>query len=334
MKKLTDKQIKSENKKLQSKIDELQSIVNFSEAIDTKHLTNLDDYTILPSKQLREECTAISQFGDIHVDERVLKSMVNGLNEYNPDIATERMTRYFKRLLYLVNQYRKGGTNIRNLVLQLVGDGISGWIHDELKQTNMLTPIEACLLLEQNYLTGLKFLSEYGKFEKIVIICTVGNHSRTTEKNQFKNAAVTSYEYIVYNHLISTCRLMRLNNIEFKLSDSQFIYYRIYDKINLFAHGNQFNYQGGIGGIEVPVKKWILRENAVNKDWGGVDMGWIGHWHTFISLQNVRINGSVIGYNEMGRRFGFTPELPMQQFQLLDKKRGYTLNNRIILTDF
>lgn len=329
-----DKSVVTERNRLREEVARLTAALKISESIDIGHLTNLDSFTITQNKRLKEECTAIAQLSDIHLDEEVKKSMINGLNEYNPDIATQRMERYFKRLLYLVNQCRKGGTTINNLVLQLGGDGISGWIHEELKQTNTLTPVQATLLLEENYIKGLKFLSEYGKFQKIVVICTIGNHSRTTEKNQSKNAAITSYEYIVYKHIIQAAQYMGLNNLEFKLSESQFIYYKIYDKINLFCHGNHFNYQGGIGGIEVPVKKWILRENAVNKAFGGVDMAFIGHWHTLTSLPNVRINGSVIGYNERGRAFGFTPELPMQQFQLIDAKRGYTLNNRIILTDF
>lgn len=328
------KSLTNKNKNLVNEVDRLNKIIEFEGLVDLKNLTSLDDYTIISNKSLKEQATAISQLGDIHIDEQVSKSMINGLNEYNPEIATLRMEKYFKRLLYLVNQSRKGGIKIENLVLHLAGDGISGWIHDELKQTNVITPIQAVVLLEENYIKGLKLLSEQGKFKKIIVICTIGNHSRTTEKNQFKNAAITSYEYIVYKHIIQVCSLLGLTNLEFKLSDSQFIYYKIYDKINMFSHGNHFRYQGGIGGIEVPIKKWILRENAVNHDWGGIDMAWIGHWHTYLNLQHVRVNGSVIGYNEMGRSYGFTPEPPMQQFQLLDSKRGYTLNNPIILTEF
>ena len=322
------------NQQLVEENERLAKIVKFSEEISIHKLVNLDDFTISENKRLKEECTAITQFGDIHVDETVLKSMINGLNEYNPEIAKQRGELYFKRLLYVVNQCRKGGIIIDNLVLHLAGDGISGWIHEELKQTNSITPIQGCILLEEIYIKGLKFLSEYGKFKKIVVICTIGNHSRITEKNQYKNSATTSYEYLVYTHIIKFAELAGLSNIEFKLSDSKFIYYKIYNKVNMFSHGNHFNYQGGIGGIEVPVKKWVLRENAINKDWGGIDMAWIGHWHTYLNLQHVRINGSVIGYNEMGRAFGFTPEPPMQQFQLLDKKRGFTINNPIHLTSF
>jgi hypothetical protein len=48
----------------------------------------------------------------------------------------------------------------------------------------------------------------------------------------------------------------------------------------------------------------------------------------------VLVNGSLIGYNSYARAFGFEPEPPKMQFQLLDKKRGFTLNNPIILDDW
>jgi hypothetical protein len=63
-------------------------------------------------------------------------------------------------------------------------------------------------------------------------------------------------------------------------------------------------------------------------------MAWIAHWHQYIVSNKVRVNGSVIGYNGYARSFGFAPEPPKMQFQLLDKRRGYTLNNPIYLTDF
>ena len=320
--------------RLEEQLDIKSKLLEFSAAIDPSQLTDLHGFEIVGNPRLKEECTAISQLSDIHLDEIVKKSIVNGLSEYNQDIAADCVEKYFRRLLYVVNQCRKGGIVIKTLILHLGGDGISGWIHDELKQTSIISPIEGSLILERLYINGLKFLSEYGKFDKIVVICTVGNHSRTTEKNQFKNTATTSYEWMVYKHLFNTMPLLGCNNIEFLISDSKFSYYRVYNKLNMFCHGNHFNYQGGIGGIYVPLNKFILRENRVMQTQGGIDMIWMGHWHQCISIPGARVNGSVIGYNEMSRAYGFAPEPRLQQFQLLDKKRGFTLNNPINLTDF
>ncbi len=318
-------------KKLKQELKDSKKVFNTFKSIDPNRLQDLSAYSIVANESAEEECTAITQLGDVHGDEIVLKSIVNGLNEYNPDICEDRTKKYFSRVIYMLNFYRRAGTNIDNLVLHLVGDFISGWIHEELIETNSMSPIKAVLFMEGLLIKGIKTLIEEGDLKKIVIPCSCGNHSRTTKKNHFKNTAATSYEWLMYNHLSDYfSRYKSKCEVQFILSESPYIYYSIYGKINKFSHGNHFNYQGGIGGLEVPLKKWIHRENNVMP----FDMAWIGHWHTYLVSPQVRINGSVIGYNEMGRAFGFKPELPQMQFQLLDKKRGYTFNCPIILTDF
>jgi len=299
-------------------------------AVSVQNVTSLEKFTIKENKSLKEECTAISQFGDLHVDEIVNPDITNGLNKYNPEIAKIRTEKFFSRLIYMLRVYTRSGIKINNLVLHLVGDFISGWIHEELVQTNRLTPIQGTLLAEELLIRGIKTLAEYENLKEIIVICTTGNHGRITKKNQFKNSVSTSFEYIMYSHLQSYFKEQGYTNVTFVINESPYTYYNIYGKINKFSHGNHFQYQGGIGGIEVPLKKWIHRENTVLP----FDMAWIGHWHQYLCGNKVRINGSVIGYNEMGRAYGFTPESPQMQFQLLDKKRGYTWNCPIILTDW
>jgi len=316
--------------KLKEELDKTKEAVNIIKAIKVENIQNLDAFTIKENKSLKEECTAITQFGDLHIDESVKPDITNGLNEFNPNIAKIRTEKYFARLIYILMLYKRAGIKINNLVLHLVGDFVSGWIHEELVQTNVITPIEGCLLVEQLLIKGIKTIAEWSGLKEIVTVCSTGNHSRITKKNQFKNTAITSFEWIIYNHISDYFASNSYTNVKFIISESPYIYYNIYGKVNKFSHGNHFKYQGGIGGIEVPLKKWTHREHTVLP----FDMAWIGHWHQYVCGAKVRVNGSVIGYNEMGRAYGFTPEPPQMQFQLLDKKRGYTLNTPIILTDW
>lgn len=327
---MDNKSNKTDLNKLLKENEILKQSINAIEGISIENITSLDSFKIKPNRSLKEECTAITQFGDAHYDEIVNPSITNGLNEYNPDIARIRTEKYFTRLIYSLRLYKRAGIRINNLVLHLAGDFISGWIHEELVQTNSMTPIEATRFAEELLIKGVKTLGECLDLKEIVIICTVGNHSRTTRKNQFKNTVVTSYEFLAYKHMEDYFMQHGFANVKFVISESPYIYYDIYGRINKFSHGNHFKYQGGIGGIEVPLKKWLHREHTVMP----FDMSWIGHWHQYSSGNKVRINGSVIGYNEMGRAYGFTPEPPQMQFQLLDKKRGYTWNGPIILTDW
>jgi hypothetical protein len=323
--------IKQANTRLRFENKELKKRQSFLEGIKIEEIESFDRFSIQPNNKIKEEAIAISTLSDVHIEELVVKSVVNNLNEYNLAIAEQRLTLYFKRLLYMINQARRAGYKIDNLVLGLLGDFITGYIHEELEESNELTPVQATLFVQNLLIKGIKFLSENGKLQKIIIPCTPGNHGRTTTKKRFSTGYKNSYEWLMYNNMRNLFKeLGSYENVEFIIPESEFIYLDLFGYMNKFSHGDHFKYQGGIGGIEIPLKKWILRENAVIK----TDMSWIAHWHQYIILNKVRVNGSLIGYNSYARSYGFEPEPPKMQFQLLDAKRGFTLNNPIILTDW
>ena len=323
--------LKQQNTVLRKQNIEFKERQEFLSGINIEDLTSLEKFTIGPNYKHKDEAIAISTISDVHTEEPVVKSIVNNLNEYNLQICEERVTRYFKRLLYMINQARKAGYRVDNLVVGFLGDFITGYIHEELEEVNLLTPVQATLLIQELLIKGIKLLSEDGKLEKIIIPCVPGNHSRTTRKKRFTTGYKNSYEWLMYNNIKKyLIDVGSFNNVEIIIPESEFIYLNLFGYVNKFSHGDHFNYQGGIGGLEVPLKKWILRENAVIK----TDMSWIAHWHQYIVLNKVRVNGSLIGYNSYARAYGFEPEPPKMQFQLLDKRRGFTLNNPIILTDW
>lgn len=310
---------------------ELKQRQEFLTGIDVSEIESFDKFTIYANNRFKDEVIAISTISDVHVEEPVVKSVVNNLNEYNIEISKRRVELYFKRLLYMITQARKSGYRVDTLVLALLGDFITGYIHEELEEVNELTPVQATLVIQELLIKGISALSEDGKLKKIIIPCINGNHGRTTKRKRYTTGYKNSYEWLMYNNIRDLfARIGGFNNVEFIVPESEFIYLNLFGYINKFSHGDHFNYQGGIGGLEVPLKKWILRENAVIK----TDMSWIAHWHQYIVLNKVRVNGSLIGYNSYARAFGFEPEPPKMQFQLLDKRRGFTLNNPIILEDW
>jgi hypothetical protein len=331
MVKSNTKELKRQNTLLNNQNIELVKRQQFLSGINIESIESLDKFSIEANPRLKEEVIAISTINDVHIEEPVIKSVVNNLNEYNLDIAEQRVTRYFKRLMYMIIQSRRAGYRIDNLVLGLLGDFITGYIHEELEETNSLTPPEASLFIQELLIKGIKFLAEDGNFKKIIIPCVPGNHGRTTKRKRYTSGYKNSYEWLMYNNIKKLFTAIgSYENVEFIIPESEFIYLPLFGYINKFSHGDHFNYQGGIGGLEVPLKKWVLRENSVIK----TDMSWIAHWHQYIVLNKVRVNGCVIGYNSYARAYGFEPEQPKMQFQLLDKKRGFTLNNPIYLNDF
>jgi len=108
------------------------------------------------------------------------------------------------------------------------------------------------------------------------------------------------------------------------------IYLKFYDYTLRFGHGDHFSYQGGIGGITIPLKKWLMRMNAQFN----ADMTFIGHWHNILTdvTEDCMANGSIIGTNSYSMAFGGQHRRPQQIFTLLDKKRGFTIRTHIDVT--
>ena len=96
---------------------------------------------------------AVALFSDAHIEETVEPASVLGKNEYNVAIAEERIKNYFTNLATCIKK-----DHVEELIFASLGDTISGYIHDELAQTNGLTPSEATIKAQSLIYCGLDFL--------------------------------------------------------------------------------------------------------------------------------------------------------------------------------
>lgn len=314
---------KAKNKNLLLQIDDLMLQNEFLLSIQEGQ----DTFKITKNNELKSEAVAISMLSDVHMEERVEKAVVYDLNEYNLSIASKRINNYFTGLLKQVNKERQN-IPIDKLVLCLGGDFITGYIHEELRENNYLSPTEATLEIKGMLVAGLKYLSENGNFKEIVIPCCKGNHGRNTEKKTYATAYKNSYEWMMYNDINNTFRLIGgYDNLNFNIPKSELTYVEAFDKTLRFGHGDHFKFAGGVGGVAIPLAKWLHRVNQQRH----ADMTILGHWHQFLRpTSDCLMNGSLIGFNAYAAGLGFKPEVPMQQFILLDKKRGFTVNTPIL----
>lgn len=281
---------------------------------------------IVPSKsKSKDEGTVLALLSDIHAEEKITLEETNRINSYNPDKCKSRLENYFINLINLTDNNRRD-ISLDNLVLGLLGDNIHGFIHEEYLSNNYLTPPEASLFIIEQLEAGLTYLIERGKFKRIVAVCKIGNHSRTTDKSYSSNEAVNSYEWMIYQTLKK-----KFTQIEWIVENSYFSYFNVYDRTIRFHHGHAFKYAGGIGGLYVPLVRYITKISKSKIQ--NADLDAIAHWHTLDYLRGAGalVNGSVCGYNSYAIKKGFNPEPPQQQFLIVDKKRGFTINAPIIL---
>ncbi len=271
------------------------------------------------------ESTAVLQASDWHLEETVDSSVVNGLNSFNLRVGDVRIQKFFTNAVKLLNLQRHG-TDINTAVLHLGGDHISGYIHSELLENNSLSPTEACLRVLDRLRGGIDYLLNKGALKKLIIVCSIGNHGRTTIKRQISTGYQNSYEWFMYQVLK---QFLVSPKIEFRCEPSYHTYVRIYGKEYRFHHGDAFKYGGGVGGITIPVLKKIAQWDKTRR----AEIDFFGHFHQFIAHPKFICNGSLIGYGPYSIEIGAEFEEPKQAFCLIEKKRGRTITAPIFLTD-
>lgn len=228
-----NKILKQNNDFLIREIAKIESKLGEYHAID---LSRHRPSKITPSsKSGKSESTVIACASDWHVGERIDIESVNGVNEFNPDIAKVRAYNFFKKSLTMTSIFR-GSTKIDNLVLWLGGDFISGYIHEELLESNYMSPSEEVEFSYSLIVSGIDFSLSDGDFKNITIPCNVGNHGRTTIKSRVSTAWDNSFESMLYKSLVR--KYDKEKRIQFSIVKSYHNIQDIYGRIIRFHHGD------------------------------------------------------------------------------------------------
>lgn len=315
---------KRSKRDLKREFDHLSELLRV-EREKTAYLHTLASHTAPPKILRREkasgirEATALVLASDWHPEERVEAFKVQGKNEYNLEIADERIKRFFQGAIDLVQHHRASGKiMIRDVILALMGDLITGYIHEELVMTNELTPIETILWLMPRIRDGIATMLDELDLVSLTIPCDVGNHGRTTKSRLISMGPETSYEWGMY------CQLAREfkddARVRFDTTPSNDHYVQVYDFTLHTTHGDSVNYWGGVGGLTIPLNKACDAWNTdIRADWHA-----LGHFHTSIDLGHAIVNGSLIGWSPFGKwiKAKYNERDLSQHFSLIDSKRG------------
>lgn len=283
-------------------------------------------YSIVPPLDTGQSyAVAVMVASDWHIEEVVHKWQVNGLNSFNEEVAATRVNRFFVHGVKLLKRMQEH-THIDTLVLALLGDFISGSIHDELMEGNRLLPADAIMEVQQHLASGIRYILEHTDVN-LVIPCNMGNHGRMTAKRRISTEAGNSLERVMYFALAS--QFEGEPRVKFIIGSGYHTYLYLFDDkyIVRFHHGHSMRYYGGVGGISIPVNKAIAQWNKARR----VDLDVFGHFHQFLDGGSWVTNGSLIGYNAFALSIKASPEPPRQAFFLIDRDVGKTIVTPIIL---
>ena len=169
-----------------------------------------------PTKETRAEKAqvAIAPLSDTHIGDRVEGDQMIGLNSYDMDIFNRRLYGWANQIVQLV-ELRRNYAPINELVIPMLGDMISGDIHDELARTN----IDNCMgqMIRGANLIGQALMFLASHFNEIRVPCVVGNHGRMTRKPPMKDKYM-DWDYMLYQWVAAFCRDQK--NIKFDIPRS------------------------------------------------------------------------------------------------------------------
>lgn len=273
---------------------------------------------------------------DWHMGERVRPENVGHRNEYNPGIAQERAEQFWKSQAKMLDAAR-AAWDVRQGVLWLGGDLMTGYIHEEYQEENFMSPVQEAFLVYKTMVSGIKYLLEKTDLEHILIPTSNGNHGRTGQRIRIATYAKNSFEWLLYQFLENSFE--KEPRVKFQIASGYHNVVDLYGFRISFHHGDAIGYAGGIGGLSIPVNRRIGRQaQSVPIRWEGTEQGAphlnvFGHFHTLQYPKFFVGNGSLIGWNDFAERIGAPFEDPLQCSFVVDERYHLVSNwNPIIVT--
>ena len=285
----------------------------------------------LPTKDARtiSDNIPVLLVSDFHYGENVNPREVPDGNCYSTNVAEARWDRLIKNTIL---KTRTKGKASKGIVVCFLGDDISGDIHDELKETNDKTPIEAVMDVAALKVKMLRaFEKEYGK---VWVISVMGNHGRTTKKPQSKGISEHNYDSLVT--AVVEKHLERDKNISFYTPKSGEAYFELCGCNFLATHGDRIGSRGGQGfiGCSATIARGQHKTRQAYAQIGKpIDWMLIGHFHTPMLLEHTIANGTTVGYSQYARDLRLEPALPSQTLFYVDETYGVTDLSRIYVTN-
>jgi hypothetical protein len=318
---------------LQDRVRDLEALLKserrerLSEDVVRKELFGLSNAIVSPPRWAIEPSKKVDRPGipslflsDLHWGEIVLPGQIHGKNEYNVSIAKKRLQRVISKTITLCFEHMTN-PEYPGIVVNLGGDLVSGDIHEELSETNEFTSGQTLVDIVGALAWALGALAD--RFGKVWVVAVAGNHGRMTHKPRAKNRAFTNFDWVIAQLLQR--QFAKDGRFAWLIPDGPDAWYRVFNYRYLLTHGDQFRGGDGIIGALGPILRGDTKKRARN---GNIDLGYdtmlLGHWHQYLPLGRVIVNGSMKGYDEyaMMNNFGF--EAPIQALWFTHPKFGIT----------
>ncbi len=203
-----------------------------------------------PSKKTKADTTqiAVAPLTDTHIGEYVDYDQMVGLNAYSMELFNRRLFGWATTILNLI-EFKRSSIPIDELIVPMLGDMISGDIHDELVRTNEVNVLEQ--MQQGAILIAQALLMFAPHFKEIRVPCVVGNHGRTKHKPPMKDKYV-DWDWMLYKWVAAYCS--HQPNIKFQIKKSFIDSFTVFDRNILIMHGDSISGGGSENSITSAIK--------------------------------------------------------------------------------
>ena len=322
--------LKRENDQLRKMVADLERRYDLVSSIDGIKVPRTSVWAKAKPKKGVHHGIANTISSDQHFGEVVRPEEVSGVNAYSLDIAVQRWGTHVRKFLELSKNHL-GYLTYDGAHIWWNGDGFSGDIHEELAKSNELSTIATFEYMIQPIVEGL--LTVAAEFPQLVVTAKRGNHTRTSKKTPAKGRARESFDWLFARILE---RETRGRNIVWQIEESDDTIVQQYNHRFLATHGDQFRGGSGISGIMTPLALGNyrkLRRNVSIGDHLAYDTMILGHFHQYLVIPGVIVNGSLKGYDEYAYVSNFAYESPRQAFWVTLPEHGPSFHTAIEVAD-
>jgi hypothetical protein len=321
--------LRNENAHLRAELLEVQQQLGLTLALEeAKSRAGLGPIQISPSSK-PNPAAFVQLCSDWHVGEVVDPDTVSGRNAYNPTVVKKRVSKLAEGGLWMIEAWRSGrrgyGWDMDTALCWLGGDMMTGMIHEDLQESNSMSPTGEILFLYDLINQLLTSYAEHPGIKQVIVPCNFGNHGRDTKKMRVNTAWSRSHEYLLYKFLEK--QYAKHPKIRIQVPKDEIHLVDLFGHKLRFAHGHQVSYGGGVGGVTIPLIKWVMRQDATDQ----ADLTHIGHHHTYIDIGNAIVNNSLIGFNPYGKKHGYAFSRASQVCYLLEARRGKRMSQEILV---
>lgn len=318
---LSERTAKAESKSLAARVVELETKIDFM------HRASAHPPAISVSKSRPKSGMRVGDpvffISDLHFGESVTRAESLGQNEYDMAEAKRRLAKAFDNMLWLRADMART-QSCDNALVVLGGDIVSGDIHDELRETNDGGLLDQCCEAVKSLAPGLRALADVTP-GVLHIVAVGGNHGRLTKKKQIKNNFQHSVEHIGVYHPLRLVLGDMGGRIAWHIPRAERFLFDIHDRKISIQHGDMIRSQGGIGGVLVPMTRYVTRDDKA-------DLYMFGHFHQADAYGRVVINGSLIGESAYTGWLGVESRPAEQVAFVIDKHRGLRRFERVSVT--